>query len=209
MAQVKKADVRDAIIESAYKLFSEKDYSRTSMAQIARRAGLSTSTIYVYFSSKLEVLWAVMGPWLHREIELLDLELTQIEDPRARIERLLTALWGDIPAADNNLAINILQGVALSEPSDNYSRELLKYVERRVSQMLESALPPERVRVLGENDAFAHLAFMAFDGFVLGGRVKGRSDRLRSAVKVTTAMLLGEALEDAATEDAAVSVASA
>jgi AcrR family transcriptional regulator len=192
MAQVKKPEVRDAILQAAFELFAEKDYARTGVAEIARRAGLSQSNIYVYFGSKLDILWAVMSPWLFRQFELLDLELARIPEPRARLERLLTAMWGDIPAADNNLAVNLVQGLALCEPGDNYSRDLLRFLEGRLTRTLADCLPEDRRDLLGQDDAFAHLAFMAFDGFVLGARLKGRSDRLPRIVRLTADMLMGQ-----------------
>lgn len=191
MAQVKKAEVRDAILKAAFELFSEKDYARTSVAEIARRAGLSQSNIYVYFGSKLDILWAVMSPWLFRQFELLDLELAKIPDARSRLERLLTAMWGDIPNTDSNLAVNLVQGLALTEPSDNYNRELLRFLEARLTRTLSDCLPENRREQLGQDDAFAHLAFMAFDGFVLGARLKGRSERLGPIVRLISDMLLG------------------
>jgi AcrR family transcriptional regulator len=195
MAQVKKTEVRDAILQAAFELFSEKDYARTSIAEIAGRAGLSQSNIYVYFASKLDILWAVIAPWQYRQFELLDLELSRITDRRARLERLLAAIWGDIPEADNNLAVNLIQGLALSQPDDNYSRELLRFLEARLTRALRDCLPPERAHLLDGDDAFAHLAFMAFDGFVLGARIKGRSERLPQIVRLTADMLLGVTTE--------------
>lgn len=192
MVQVKKPDIRDAILTSAFELFSEKDYASTTLAQIANKAGASTSNLYVYFPSKLDLLWAVLRPWLFRQIDQLEMEVQAIDGARPRLERILTALWGDIPAADNNLSINLVQGVALSKPEDNYSRDLLIYLEQRLTVMLRDSLPPERVGVLGDEDAFAHLAFMAFDGFVLTTRVRGRSKRLGKIVNLTVDMLLGE-----------------
>lgn len=196
MVQVKKQNVRDAILQAAFELFAEKDYASTSVSEIARRAGASPSNVYVYFPSKLAILWAVLRPWLFRQIELLELELQGIENPRKRIEHILTALWGDIPTRDNNLAINLIQGIALSTPSDRYSRDLLLFLEQRLTAMLREALPPARHDLLGKDDAFAHLAFMAFDGFVIGTRVKGRSARLDEAVRVTADMLMGETAQD-------------
>ena len=195
MAQVKKAEVRDAILQAAFELFSEKGYARTSVAEIARRAGLSQSNTYVYFGSKLDILWAVMSPWLFRQFELLDLELSRIADPRTRLERLLTALWGDIPTADNNLAAHLIQGLALCGPEDSYNRELLRFLESRLTRMLADCLPPDRRHLLEGDDAFAHLAYMAFDGFVLGAKLKGRSERLGAIVQMTADMLLGEIAE--------------
>jgi len=192
MAQVKKEDVRDAILESAFALFSLKGYAQTTISEIAAEAGHSTSNIYVYFPSKLDILWAVMSPWLEAQFKALEDEIDTIVSPRARVERLLEALWSEIPAADNNLAVNLLQGLALSEPQDNYSRELLLRLERRLSEMLYRALPEERRVLLGDRDAFAHLVMMAFDGFVLCARLKGRSARLEPVVALVTGFLLGE-----------------
>lgn len=192
MAQVKKPEVRDAILQAAFELFSEKDYARTTVAEIARRAGLSQSNIYVYFGSKLEILWVVISPWLLRQFEILEHELVRIDDPRARVERMLTGIWGDIPAADNNLSVNLVQGLALSKPADNYSRDLLRFLETRLTGILKDCLPPDRWHLLEGDDALAHLMFMAFDGFVLGARIKGRSERLTQIVRLTAAMVLGD-----------------
>lgn len=194
MVQVKKADVREAILASAFQLFSEKDYASTSLSQIANQAGASTSNLYSYFPSKLDLLWAVLRPWLFRQIDQLEMELQGIQDGRERVERILYVLWGEIPAADNNLAINLVQGIALSKPEDNYSRDLLLYLEQRLTAMLHNSLPQNRQGLLGENDAFSHLAFMAFDGFVLTTRVKGRSKRLTEIVRITTDLLMSTEL---------------
>jgi AcrR family transcriptional regulator len=202
MAQVKKTEVRDAILAAAFDLFAEKDYARTTIAEIARRAGLSQSNIYVYFGSKLEILWAVMSPWMFRQFELLELELARIDDPRARIERLLTALWRDIPAADNCLAVNLIQGLAMTRPGDNYSRDLLRYLETRLTKILRDCLPSERWNLLEGDDALSHLIFMAFDGFVLGAQVKGPSERLPQIVRLWSAILMDGTMQPAEAADA-------
>ena len=47
---------RDQILKAARIVISEKGYDRSSVDMIARRAGLSRSTVYEYFSSKDEIL---------------------------------------------------------------------------------------------------------------------------------------------------------
>ena len=47
---------RDQILEAANDVIREKGYTRASVDQIAKRAGLSRSTIYEYFPSKDEIL---------------------------------------------------------------------------------------------------------------------------------------------------------
>ena len=104
MTQSKKADVRAAILEAAFRLFSERGYSETTLPQIAREAGISSANVYVYFRGKLDILFKrPYGPWLAAQLDRIDLALARIEDPARRIERLLLALWRDLPQASNGL----------------------------------------------------------------------------------------------------------
>ena len=53
-----RASSRETIAEAACELFLERGYEQTSIADIARRAGVSRSSFFNYFSSKSDVLWA-------------------------------------------------------------------------------------------------------------------------------------------------------
>ena len=56
MVQVKKPQSRAAILDAAQRLFRRQSYHTTTLAQIARAAGMSTANLYVYFDSKLKIL---------------------------------------------------------------------------------------------------------------------------------------------------------
>ena len=60
MVQRKKAGIREAILEVAFDLFSEQGYSDTSIPAIARGAGISTANVYVYFTSKIDILFTFL-----------------------------------------------------------------------------------------------------------------------------------------------------
>jgi AcrR family transcriptional regulator len=51
-------DARLRLVEAALQLFSEQGYDRTTVAEIADRAGLTRSTFFRYFPDKREVLAA-------------------------------------------------------------------------------------------------------------------------------------------------------
>ncbi|WP_426319799.1 TetR family transcriptional regulator [Microbacterium sp. E-13] len=53
-----RASSRETIAEAACELFLEQGYEQTSIVDIARRAGVSRSSFFNYFSSKSDVLWA-------------------------------------------------------------------------------------------------------------------------------------------------------
>ncbi len=83
-------DKREAIIEAARTLFAKQGYEETTIAEIARAAGVGVGTVYLYFENKRQILIEVsvsintalasvmLSP------ELLDVPLRQI--PRLLIE---------------------------------------------------------------------------------------------------------------------------
>jgi len=57
--QFKKPEIREAILASAFELFSSVGYATTTVPRIAERAGVSSTNLYRYFESKLAILYAI------------------------------------------------------------------------------------------------------------------------------------------------------
>ncbi|WP_223171184.1 TetR/AcrR family transcriptional regulator [Microbacterium sp. NIBRBAC000506063] len=53
-----RASSRETLAEAASELFLEQGYEATSVADITRRAGVSRSSFFNYFSSKSDVVWS-------------------------------------------------------------------------------------------------------------------------------------------------------
>ena len=53
-----RATSREVLSEAACELFLEKGYDATSVSDITRRAGVSRSSFFNYFSAKSDVLWS-------------------------------------------------------------------------------------------------------------------------------------------------------
>ena len=166
MAQHKKPAVRDAILAGAYRLFSERGYAATTLTDIAKSAGFSPGNVYIYFDSKLDILYAIYDPWLRERIERLEDELSRIRSPRSRLKRLLVALWRDIPAEENGFLNNIMQAISSTDPTEGYRSTLVQWLERRIPALILDALPPVR-RVRLRRARLAHVLIMAFDGFAI------------------------------------------
>ena len=54
----KKRETRDALARVALELFVERGYDETTLAEIADAAGVSTRTIFAYYPSKEDILFA-------------------------------------------------------------------------------------------------------------------------------------------------------
>lgn len=166
MVQRKKEGVRDAILEAAFRLFSEQGYSETSIPGIAREAGMSTANVYVYFQSKIDILFQLYTPWLLGRLDKLERAQRRVADPQERLRKLLLTLWRDLPRENNGFTNNVMQAVSTSGNGD-YSPALRQLFQSRVAGWISECLatPPD------ESDMLASVALMAFDGFAMNVRL--------------------------------------
>lgn len=190
MVQVKKAEGRERILRTAQELFEEKGYAETSMREIADRSGTVPSNLYVYFPSKLAILFAVYGPWFRQQLTDLQARAQEIEDPEARLREILVTVWDRMPSANNGFANNIMQALTMAQPSEGYSRDLLHWAEARVAELIDSCRPAS-ARAGVDDDALAHILFMAFDGFAMNYRLVGRAKRMDRCIETMSRLVLG------------------
>lgn len=185
MAQRKKEGVREAILDAALKLFATESYVNTSIPAIAREAGISTANVYVYFRSKLDVLYTLYEPWLIERLEKLDRSLVRVSDPSARLEKLLLTLWRDLPRETNGFAKNIMQALSTTSGNDDYSPQLRELFQGRVAKWLSDCLDLSAA----EGDTMAGVVLMAFDGFAMNAHLEHGM-----ACDAKTARLMGRLL---------------
>ena len=89
MARKRVGNKRERIIAAAAKLFGDKGYHDTTTAEIAESAGVAAGTIYIYFSSKEELLVAVFEEFLGRHMEQLREGVEREKTPEDKLMRLL------------------------------------------------------------------------------------------------------------------------
>ena len=189
MVQVKKAEIREAILDAAARLFEEKGYVGTSITEIGQAAGVAPSGIYIYFQSKLDLFYTIFGPWLKSRLARLERELKKIEGHRARVRRIVEAIWLDIPRESNFFANNLMQAVSTATQADFYSGKLLEWCEQRVARMLEAA-EPRTVQGHHDHASLAHILFMSFNGFVAGAYLGVRAEKIIPAIDAMTDLIM-------------------
>jgi AcrR family transcriptional regulator len=189
--QVKKTDKRDAILAAAFDLFSRQGYAATTMADIARTANTTAANLYVYFPSKLVILYEIYNPWLTQQLENLAVAVRKFRSPRMRLRRIFIGIWADIPAADHSFANSLVEALAQIPHSTTKPSDLLARSEAFLTELIQEALPEER-RSMVQNRLFAHIAWMAFDGFTINRRIGDVRDT-DAIADLMTDLLLGPA----------------
>lgn len=85
----KKQQTRQAIMQAAIKLFSEKGFEKTSIEELARAAGIGKGTIYSYFQTKTDILHA----FCEDELVCLHQELTNNADKEIPLLQQMVAIY--------------------------------------------------------------------------------------------------------------------
>jgi hypothetical protein len=93
--------------------------------------------------------------------------LARVTDPEQRLQRLLTALWRELPRESNGFANNVMQALSTTSRGDEYSPHLRRRFQARVAQWLRSCLTLDA----GEASHLAAVLLMAFDGYVMNAHV--------------------------------------
>lgn len=98
------ADKREAILRAAIKVFAQKGYFNSKVADIAKEAGIADGTVYLYFKSKEEILHSVFDRAMEEFIAEGKWEIAEIEEADKRLQRI-AQLHLEKLGADRDLAI--------------------------------------------------------------------------------------------------------
>ena len=80
-----KARLEKAVLE----IFSESDFHKANIRDVARRAGVSFTTIYRHYGSKERLLFAFVDVWLGELTERIIDHLQGIEDLKEKMRKVL------------------------------------------------------------------------------------------------------------------------
>ena len=83
------SDTREQILESAREIFASKGFKGATVAEIAKKAGISEGAIYRHFNSKYELLMECVAPVLQHIIDNIESELPRADNLREFIKKNL------------------------------------------------------------------------------------------------------------------------
>jgi len=86
---------KDIIFTTALRLFAEKGYHNTSINDIAKVAKISTGLAYHYFTSKQNILEAIIEEWLETTDRLFK-EFDKSDNPIKKMRDIIETVFGMI-----------------------------------------------------------------------------------------------------------------
>jgi TetR/AcrR family transcriptional repressor of mexJK operon len=127
---------RDAILQAAIQLFAQRGFAAAGMSEIARAAGVSHGTVFLYFASK-DVLFraAILEPleeFAARSVEIMDGEGSAL----VRVRRLVREHVLEIAAERSYLQV-VGEARAQAERFGDLAREISVIIERVVARLAE------------------------------------------------------------------------
>jgi TetR/AcrR family fatty acid metabolism transcriptional regulator len=128
---------KDAILRAAIDVFAERGFFNAQVADVARAAGVAAGTVYLYFTSKDDILASIFERTMREAFAEGRTALANVSDPSERLRlfaRLHLARFG----RDRNLAI-VFQ-VEL--------RHSVKFMERLSSSLLRDYLGQIRATIV-------------------------------------------------------------
>lgn len=168
LSQTKAEAKRAFLIEKATLCLSQKGYAHVSLRDIAKESGVSLGILHYYFSSKEDLLLAVIGSYKEGFIQELEREV--IEAPLDRWMHSLLAVLRRSLTEDRALhrLWYDLQVQAMYVPA---FREQVTAIRARlyslISQMLDRLTAEQGVSFLPDKEAAVALLYSFIDGLFL------------------------------------------
>lgn len=94
---------RELIIQSAIAVFAETGYFNTRVSRIAKNANVADGTIYLYFKTKEEILFAIFDEMMEAFLSKGVSEIQDIECPLEKLKKIIR-MHLEIMGGDRNLA---------------------------------------------------------------------------------------------------------
>ncbi|MDM8548941.1 TetR/AcrR family transcriptional regulator [Desulfobacterales bacterium HSG2] len=99
MSRRLRSDIHKRLESAVLEVFSESDFHKANIRAIARKAGVSFSTIYNYYDSKEGLLFAFLDIWLGELTDRITDHLQGLEDLK---EKLRKVFWVQLDYYERN-----------------------------------------------------------------------------------------------------------
>jgi AcrR family transcriptional regulator len=140
------ADIRETLLSAATETFARFGYKKTSIDDIARRAGIGKGTVYLHFESKEELFGAVVRRLWTNALAEIEAGVKQARTPQKKVRAFLEGRQRQHLSLSTTLNISpdaLLELLAAAQP------------HRRDARAREAALLEEIIRDGNAQGVFA------------------------------------------------------
>jgi AcrR family transcriptional regulator len=141
--QRRKAERPHELVDAALDLFVEKGFAATRIDEVARRAGVSKGTLYLYYASKEELLKAVIRERLSTEIAAAALTVAEHRGSSAELMTgLLAQWWADLIASDVSAVFKLIITEVRNFPeiAEFYRQEVIEPGHALIGRILQQGI---------------------------------------------------------------------
>jgi AcrR family transcriptional regulator len=182
-------NARERLVQAAMELYRERGFDRTTVAEIAARAGLTERTFFRYFADKREVLFSGSGALQ----ELLAESVAGAPDSTAPMDAVAAALEATSPGFEERRAFARQRHSVIASHPELQERELIKLAS------LAAAIA-EALRRRGVTDPAASLASeagiavfkLAFERWVHDTKRRELAQHVRESLAALKAVAAGK-----------------
>ncbi|HEY2932603.1 MAG TPA: TetR/AcrR family transcriptional regulator [Acidobacteriota bacterium] len=79
----------DTILKASIKVFARRGFFNSTVADVARQAGVADGTVYLYFKNKDDILVSIFNHVMDEVMDCINRELSQLKDPVARLRKII------------------------------------------------------------------------------------------------------------------------
>ena len=136
------------ILDAALEVFAERGLAAARLEDIAKRAGLSKGTIYLYFPNKEELFREVIRQTVIARIERGEAQLVSMGDPMQALFAWMEGYWAWLRSPVFPAMHRLINSELHSFPdlAAFYVTEVIERAHRLVCDMLERAMEQGRLR---------------------------------------------------------------
>jgi AcrR family transcriptional regulator len=157
------------IIEAALATFSERGFAGTRLDDVARRAGVTRGTLYLYFRSKEDLFKAVVRQMILPMIQIREEMIEASTEPTADLLRKFILSFPEIVAGSVIPAIPklvIAEARNFPDLAQFYFDEVLSRARARVRMLIRRGIERGEFRAIDVDHAFYCLIGPIFSGAI-------------------------------------------
>jgi TetR/AcrR family transcriptional regulator, cholesterol catabolism regulator len=133
-------ETREGIVKAAVVLFSQQGFEATSLQDVADQAGVTKGAVYHYFKEKPDLLVAIHGRFVERQLATLQAILEENASAAEQLSRIIEELAANHDAYHDEVEIFDRERKQLVQPKFESVRAQRAQVEQMIDDVISRGI---------------------------------------------------------------------